>query len=78
MFHSYFERKNDKVITFTIVHLSNFETSKFLRAPILKNICEQRLLDIRISCNESQVNTSKILYREPYIIFNIFEHTEHN
>ena len=25
MFHSYFERKNDKVFTFNIVHFPNFE-----------------------------------------------------
>ena len=25
MFHSYFERKNDKVLTFDIVHVPNFE-----------------------------------------------------
>ena len=27
MFHSYFERKYDKVFTFNIVHFSNFEIS---------------------------------------------------
>ena len=27
MFHSYFERKNDKVLTFNIVHFPNFEVS---------------------------------------------------
>ena len=27
MFHSYFERKNDKVLTFNIVHFPNFEIS---------------------------------------------------
>ena len=27
MFHSYFERKNDKVLTFDIVHVPNFEIS---------------------------------------------------
>ena len=27
MFHSYFERKNDKVLTFNIAHLPNFEIS---------------------------------------------------
>ena len=30
MFHSYFERKNDKVLTFNIVHFPNFETSMSL------------------------------------------------
>ena len=27
MFHSYFERKNDKVLTFNITHFLNFEMS---------------------------------------------------
>ena len=27
MFHSYFERKNEKVLTFNIVHFPNFEIS---------------------------------------------------
>ena len=30
MFHSYFERKNDKVLTFNIAHLPNFEISASL------------------------------------------------
>ena len=30
MFHSYIERKNDKVLTFNIVHFSNFEISTSL------------------------------------------------
>ena len=28
MFHSYFERKNDKALTFNIVHFPNFEILK--------------------------------------------------
>ena len=28
MFHSYSEMKNDKVLTLTIVHFSNFEITK--------------------------------------------------
>ena len=27
MFHSYFERKNDKVLSFNIVYFANFEIS---------------------------------------------------
>ena len=27
MFHSYFERKSDKVLTFNIVHFPNYEIS---------------------------------------------------
>ena len=27
MFYSYFQRKNDKVLTFNIVHFANFEIS---------------------------------------------------
>ena len=30
MFHSYFERKYDKVLTFNIVHFPNFEISTSL------------------------------------------------
>ena len=30
MFLSYIERKNDKVLTFNIVHFLNFETSAYL------------------------------------------------
>ena len=30
MFHSYFERKNDKVLIFNIVHVANFEISASL------------------------------------------------
>ena len=30
MFHSYFERKNDKVLIFNIVHFPNFEISASL------------------------------------------------
>ena len=30
MFHSYFKRKNDKVLTFSIVHFPNFEIPKHL------------------------------------------------
>ena len=30
MFHSYFERKNDKVLTFNIVHFPDFEISDSL------------------------------------------------
>ena len=32
MFHSYFERKIDKVLTFNIVHFPNFEISDALKA----------------------------------------------
>ena len=36
MFHSYFERKNDKVLIFNIVHFPNFEISaSLLLAPPL-------------------------------------------
>ena len=31
MFHCYFERKNDKVLTFKIAHVANFE----INAPLL-------------------------------------------
>ena len=31
MFHSYFERKNDKVLTFNIAHFRNFEISVSLK-----------------------------------------------
>ena len=30
MFHSYSERKNDKVLTFNVVHFPNFEISASL------------------------------------------------
>ena len=30
MFHSYFERKNDKILTFNIVHFPNFEINASL------------------------------------------------
>ena len=30
MFHSYFERKNDKILTFNVVHFPNFEISASL------------------------------------------------
>ena len=30
MFHSYFERKNDKVLTFNIVHFPDFEINDSL------------------------------------------------
>ena len=30
LFHSYFKRKNDKVLTFNIVHFQNFEISTSL------------------------------------------------
>ena len=33
MFHSYFERKYDKVLTFNIVHFPSFEMSPPLLAP---------------------------------------------
>ena len=34
MFYSYFERKNDKALTFNIVHFPNFEIrASFLLAP---------------------------------------------
>ena len=36
LFHSYFERKNDKVLTFNIVHFPNFEIySSLKQAPHL-------------------------------------------
>ena len=31
MFHSYFERKNDKVLTFNIGHFPNFEINASLK-----------------------------------------------
>ena len=31
MFYSYFERKNDKVLTFNIVHVPKFEISTSLK-----------------------------------------------
>ena len=40
MFHSYFERKYDKVLTFNIVHFPNFEISaSLLLAPPSNNRC---------------------------------------
>ena len=30
MFHPYFERKNDKILTFDIAHFANFEISASL------------------------------------------------
>ena len=37
MFHSYFERKNDKILTFNIVHLPNFEISASLQSAPLSH-----------------------------------------
>ena len=39
MFHSYFERKNDKFLTFNIVHVANFEikVSPWLALPFNKH-----------------------------------------
>ena len=51
MFHSNFERKNYKALTFGIVHLANFEISASLELapPHLTlskfNKCRERLLD---------------------------------
>ena len=37
MFHSYFERKTDKILTFNIVHFPNFEIrASFELAPLSK------------------------------------------
>ena len=38
MFHSYFEKKNNKIFTFNIVYFPNFEISASLQAP-LSNKC---------------------------------------
>ena len=38
MFHCYFERKNDKVSTFNIVHFPNFEINASLRISVGSNI----------------------------------------
>ena len=39
MLHSYFERKNNKILTFNIVHLPNFEMSASLElAPLITGI----------------------------------------
>ena len=39
MFHFYFERKNDKVLTFKIVHVANFEINAPLLAAPPSNKC---------------------------------------
>ena len=43
MFHSYFEGKNDKVLTFDIVHFPNFEirVSLYLALPSYKRRTSQ-------------------------------------
>ena len=42
MFHSYFQRKNDKVLRFDIVHFPNFEIANYpsnrLRTSQFKNL----------------------------------------
>ena len=37
MYHSYFERKDDKVLTFDIVHFPNFEINASLLLPPFSN-----------------------------------------
>ena len=39
MFHFYFERKNDKVLTFSIVHFPNFEISASFWLALPSNEC---------------------------------------
>ena len=41
MFHCYFERKNDKALTFNIVHVHNFEISTSLLLASLANKCRK-------------------------------------
>ena len=37
MFHSYFERKNGKVLTFNVAHFPNFEISASLELAVPSN-----------------------------------------
>ena len=45
MFHSYFERKHDKVLTFNIVHFPNFEINASLFLPPPSNKRRGHLLE---------------------------------
>ena len=53
MFHSYFERKNDKVLTFNTVHFPNFEISASL-------MVEQILLSPQVK--RSVIITNRLVY----------------
>ena len=60
MFHSYFERKNDKVLAFNIIHFPNFEISASLITPAwgaYKRKCSTIVLP-KLETNKPQKNQS--------------------
>ena len=60
LFHSYFERKNDKVLTFDFVYFPNFEisTSLLLAAPSKISAAQfQNLVSIGGACKRKSGNT---------------------